>query len=106
MLGKDYYKADPSDGKIKIGYSEGYHNQAVLIHDGYGQFVKDITLFQDDYQIKADFIIPWESMIVGNMAKLDLKVNLSKNKFPIKIDSSKKVRFVLKITDDEGSIYT
>ena len=31
MLGKDYYKADPSDGKIKIDYSEGYHNQAVLM---------------------------------------------------------------------------
>lgn len=39
-------------------------------------------------------------------AKLDIKVSLSKNKFPIKIDDSKKIRFVLKITDQDNSFYT
>ena len=35
-------------------------------YEGYAQFVKDVQLYGDDFKLRSDFMLPSESLIVGN----------------------------------------
>ena len=95
-----FYKAD-EQGRILVPYSSTQSEEAVLVHNDYAE-LSNIELKAESFEFKCAYIYNYESLLMGNKAKLLVQPRLFLNQQPIGLDIIKECNAVVTLVNDDN----
>ena len=95
-IDNSFFKADlEKNGRIIIPYTKNTHtSKGVLLHEGLAQLI-DLQRTNENYQLKAAFVLLPESIIMGNKATIIIRPNLLINGRKADLNLLKEVKCTL-----------
>ena len=95
-----FYTADER-GRILVPYSSSQSEEAVLVHNDYAE-LSNIQLKAESFEFKCAYIYNYESLLMGNKAKVLVQPRLFLNQQPIGLDIIKECNAVVTLVNDDN----
>ena len=105
MLDTRFFPVDET-GLITIPYSEQPRSTKVIVqHEGYSE-LSEFQLYGEDYKLKAGFLCPVESVVVGSNCRVLVRPFLTVNKVECPLELLQKAKAGLLLEDFDGVVRT
>ena len=105
LLDTRFFPVDET-GLITIPYSEHPRMTKVIVqHEGYSE-LSDFQVYGEEYKLKAGFVCPVESVVVGSSCRVLVRAFLTVNKVECPLELLQKVKAGVLLEDFDGVVRT